>query len=285
MKPMTESSNPQSMDQGVGVFDSGVGGLSVLKAIRAALPHEDLIYVADSLFAPYGDKSHEYITDRTLKIGNWLEIQGVRALTLACNTATAVAVKALREQTTLPVVAIEPAIKPAVALTQTGVIGVLATQQTVQSENVIALCELHGQGKQIILQACPGWVELVEQGQLNGAQTQSLLQQYIDPLVSQGVDTLVLGCTHYPFLQPSIENIYGNDLKLLDPAHAVAKELVRRLEQLKFEATPTDSVIPLDLSTLGRTRLITTGNSVHASQVMSQLWGEPIEVEHLGIWS
>ncbi len=280
---MLESSSLQSYNQSIGVFDSGVGGLSVLKAIRAALPHEDLIYVADSLFAPYGDKSPEYITQRTLKLGSWLESVGVRALTLACNTATSVAVKALREQTQLPVVAIEPAIKPAVALTQTGVIGVLATQQTVQSENVIGLCELHGQGKRIILQACPGWVELVEKGELHGEKTQMLVQKFIDPLVDEGVDTLVLGCTHYPFLQFVIERIYGKALNLLDPAQAVAKELVRRLDQLNIE--PKNKELPkfAEPSIAGRTRLMTTGDATQATQVMSQLWGEPIEVEHLGV--
>ena len=279
---MLEPSSLQSYNQSIGVFDSGVGGLSVLKAIRAALPHEDLIYVADSLFAPYGDKSPEYITQRTLKLGSWLESVGVRALTLACNTATSVAVKALREQTQLPVVAIEPAIKPAVALTQTGVIGVLATQQTVQSENVIGLCELHGQGKRIILQACPGWVELVEKGELHGEKTQMLVQKFIDPLVDEGVDTLVLGCTHYPFLQFVIERIYGKALNLLDPAQAVAKELVRRLDQLNIE--PKNKELPkfAEPSIAGRTRLMTTGDATQATQVMSQLWGEPIEVEHLG---
>ncbi len=280
---MLEPSSLQPYNQSIGVFDSGVGGLSVLKAIRAALPHEDLIYVADSLFAPYGDKSPEYITQRTLKLGSWLESVGVRALTLACNTATSVAVKALREQTQLPVVAIEPAIKPAVALTQTGVIGVLATQQTVQSENVIGLCELHGQGKRIILQACPGWVELVEKGELHGEKTQMLVQKFIDPLVDEGVDTLVLGCTHYPFLQFVIERIYGKALNLLDPAQAVAKELVRRLDQLNIE--PKNKELPkfAEPSIAGRTRLMTTGDATQATQVMSQLWGEPIEVEHLGV--
>jgi glutamate racemase len=280
---MLEPSSLKPYNQSIGVFDSGVGGLSVLKAIRAALPHEDLIYIADSLFAPYGDKSPEYITQRTLKLGSWLESVGVRALTLACNTATSVAVKALREQTQLPVVAIEPAIKPAVALTQTGVIGVLATQQTVQSENVIGLCELHGQGKRIILQACPGWVELVEKGELHGEKTQMLVQKFIDPLVDEGVDTLVLGCTHYPFLQFVIERIYGKALNLLDPAQAVAKELVRRLDQLNIE--PKNKELPkfAEPSIAGRTRLMTTGDATQATQVMSQLWGEPIEVEHLGV--
>lgn len=279
---MSAPKNLHAFENGIGIFDSGVGGLSVLKAIREALPEEDLIYVADSLFAPYGDKPPQYITRRTLEIAKWLQSVGVRALTLACNTATAVAVKTLRDHTQLPVVAIEPAIKPAVHLTQTGVIGVLATQQTVQSENVIGLCELHGSGKKIILQACPGWVELVEHGDLQGANTDALLKKFIDPLITQGADTLVLGCTHFPFLRSSMERLYGYDINLLDPAQSVAKELVRRLEQSHL-TSQNPGVIKVK-SEIGQTRLLTTGDTKHANQVMSLLWGDHVKVEHLGIW-
>jgi glutamate racemase len=143
-------------------FDSGVGGLSVLRSIHAALPHEHLVYVADSGHAPYGDQSEAHITQRTLTVGNWLAEQGVKGITIACNTATVVAAKTLREVTHLPVVAIEPAIKPAVALTRSGVVGVLATRQTVQSSAVARLVELYGADKRILLQGCPGLVEQVE---------------------------------------------------------------------------------------------------------------------------
>jgi glutamate racemase len=281
---MSETLNLNSRSRGIGVFDSGVGGLSVLKAIRAALPDEDLIYIADSLFAPYGDKSTDYITSRTLELAQWLEGAGVRALTLACNTATAVSVKALRACTSLPVVAIEPAIKPAVGLTQSGVIGVMATQQTVQSENVIGLCSLHGQDKRIILQACPGWVELVEQGELDGVKTQKLLQLYIDPLIEQGADTLVLGCTHFPFLQPCIEKIYGQSLNLLDPAQAVAAELVRRLKLIESNSNSSAEHDSIERPKLGQVQLFTTGDETLASHVMSLLWGESVKVERLSVW-
>ena len=252
----------------IGVFDSGVGGLSVLRAIRAALPHEDLVYVADSGHAPYGDQTSAHITQRTLTVGHWLAEQGVKAITIACNTATVVAARSLREQTHLPVVAIEPAIKPAVALTRTGVVGVLATRQTVQSESVARLCAQYGQGKRIVLQACPGWVELVEQADLHSARTEAMLRQFMEPLLAQGADTLVLGCTHYPFLSSAIQAIAGPDVTLVDPADAVARELVRRLSQ----TTPSRAPAP------GTTQFLTTGDVDQVQQTVAHLWGPQAKV-------
>jgi glutamate racemase len=225
----TSASTSRSFQGVIGVFDSGVGGLSVLRAIRAALPQENLVYVADSGYAPYGDQSEAHITQRTLTVGNWLAEQGVKGITIACNTATVVAAKTLREQTHLPVVAIEPAIKPAVALTRSGVVGVLATRQTVQSASVARLVDLYGADKRILLQGCPGLVEQVERADLHSNKTEGLLRQFIMPLIEQGADTLVLGCTHYPFLRETIQRLSGEGVTLLDPAEAVARELARRL--------------------------------------------------------
>ncbi len=255
----------------IGVFDSGVGGLSVLRAIRAALPFEKLIYVADSGHAPYGDQTEVYITERTLTVGQWLVESGVKAITIACNTATVVAARSLREHTALPVVAIEPAIKPAVAVTRSGVVGVLATRQTVQSESVARLCALHGTQVRIVLQACPGWVELVEQADLHSAQTEALVRQYVQPLIDQGADTLVLGCTHYPFLRDIIQRIAGEGVALIDPAEAVARELVRRLDANTLASG----------SPLGPTSFFTTGDVVQVQRTIAQLWGEGVSVEAL----
>ena len=255
--------------QAIGVFDSGVGGLSVLRAIRDALPGEDLVYVADSGHAPYGDQSEAHITERTLSVGLWLAEQGVKAITIACNTATVVAARSLREHTHLPVVAIEPAIKPAVALTCTGVVGVLATRQTVQSESVARLCAQYGEGKRILLQACPGWVELVEQADLQSPHTEALLRQFIEPVVAQGADTLVLGCTHYPFLRDTIQRLAGQGVTLMDPAEAVARELVRRLgEQRRTEGA-------------GTTQFFTTGDVAQVQRVVAHLWGDNTTVQAL----
>ena len=256
----------------IGVFDSGVGGLSVLRAIRAALPHEHLVYVADSGHAPYGDQSEAHITQRTLTVGNWLAEQGVKAITIACNTATVVAAKSLREQTQVPVVAIEPAIKPAVAVSRSGVVGVLATRQTVQSEAVARLVQQHGADKRILLQACPGLVELVERADLHSAETEALLRQFITPLLDQGADTLVLGCTHYPFLRVTIQRLAGEGVTLLDPAEAVARELARRL---------ADNGGFSSASRLGHVQFFTSGHVAQAQSVMSHLWGAPLTVQAL----
>ena len=253
----------------IGVFDSGVGGLSVLRAIRAALPAENLVYVADSGHAPYGDKSEAHIIERTLTVSNWLAVSGVKAITVACNTATVVAIRHLREQTHIPVVAIEPAIKPAANTTRTGVVGVLATTQTLQSESVARLCLEHGEGKRILLQACPGWVEAVEEADLHSPQTEALLRQFVVPLMDQGVDTLVLGCTHYPFLRNTLQRIVGDDVVLIDPAVAVATELTRRLGNDRRMVEQH----------IGTTRFFTTGDVLHVQQVVAHLWGDGALVE------
>ena len=260
----------------IGVFDSGVGGLSVLRAIRAALPHEDLVYVADSGHAPYGDQSEDHITQRTLTVGHWLAEQGVKAITIACNTATVVAAKTLREHTHLPVVAIEPAIKPAVALTRSGVVGVLATSQTVQSASVARLVATHGADKRILLQACPGLVEQVERADLHSPETEALLRQFIAPLLVQGADTLVLGCTHYPFLRDLLQRVAGDGVVLLDPAEAVARELARRLAE-----SPPTYTRPASPDVRGCVQFFTSGNVPQAQAAMAHLWDEPLTVQAL----
>ena len=273
MSLQTAFTSPANPFQGaIGVFDSGVGGLSVLRAIRAALPHEHLVYVADSGHAPYGDQSEAHITQRTLTVGNWLAEQGVKGITIACNTATVVAAKTLREQTHLPVVAIEPAIKPAVAHTRSGVVGVLATRQTVQSTAVARLVALYGADKRILLQGCPGWVEQVERADLHSAETEALVRQFIDPLMAQGADTLVLGCTHYPFLRDTIQRVAGQEVALLDPAEAVARELARRLAEDGRLANLADR---------GAVQFFTSGDVAQAQAVISHLWDAPLTVQAL----
>lgn len=271
-QPIASATTAKQLQGAIGVFDSGVGGLSVLRAIRAALPHEHLVYVADSGHAPYGDQSEAHITQRTLTVGNWLAEQGVKAITIACNTATVVAAKTLREQTHLPVVAIEPAIKPAVALTRSGVVGVLATRQTVHSAAVARLVALYGADKRILLQACPGWVEQVERADLHSAETEALLRQFITPLLEQGADTLVLGCTHYPFLRDTLARIAGERVTLLDPAEAVARELTRRLADNGSLTTQT---------ALGSVKFFTTGDVAQAQLAVTHLWGATAQVEAL----
>ena len=271
-QPIASPSTASPFQGAIGVFDSGVGGLSVLRAVRAALPHEHLVYAADSGHAPYGDQSEAHITQRTLAVGYWLAEQGVKAITIACNTATVVAAKTLREQTHLPVVAIEPAIKPAVALTRSGVVGVLATRQTVQSAAVARLVDLYGADKRILLQGCPGLVEHVERADLHSAETEALLRQFITPLIEQGADTLVLGCTHYPFLRDTIQRVAGQGVTLLDPAEAVARELARRL---------ADNGSLCSANHQGHVQFFTSGDVTQAQAVMSHLWDAPLTVQAL----
>ena len=213
----------------VGIFDSGVGGLSVAVEIQRALPHEDLLYVADSGHAPYGDKPRDYIDARATAIVTFLIGQGAKAVVVACNTATAVSVDLLRKTFSIPIVAIEPAVKPAAAATRSRVVGVLATTQTIGSTRFERLAETFGAGVEILAQPCPGLVERVEAGALDGPETRALVEAYVRPLVARGADTLVLGCTHYPFLRPVIESVAGPGVGVIDPAAAVARELRRRL--------------------------------------------------------
>ncbi len=256
----------------IGVFDSGVGGLSVLREIRIALPNEDLLYVADSGNAPYGDRSNEFILQRAEAITGYFIAAGVKAVVVACNTATAVAVKTLRNNHSIPIIAMEPALKPAAEITRSKIIGILATSRTLASESFARLAEKHGNGLQVLLQPCQGFVEQVEKAELDGPKTEALIRHHVSPLIERGADTLVLGCTHYPFLSAAIQSIVGPEVTIIDPSAAVARELRRRL---------TTSELLTDKATLGSEHFLTSG-SVDAVQVVcSQLWGRPVEVSAL----
>jgi glutamate racemase len=257
----------------IGVFDSGVGGLSVLRAVRHALPGESLLYVADSAYAPYGDKSEDYIQQRSQNMVAFLADAGAKAVVVACNTATAVAIQGLRSRFPFPIVAIEPAVKPAAALTKSGVIGILATSQTLASEKFSRLVEQHGRGVRVLLQPCPGLVEQVEKGELDGARTQSLLSRYVSPLLEQGADTLVLGCTHYPFLIDAIIRMAGSRVTLVDPAVAVAMELQRRLAGSRLLSS---------VEATGTEQFWTSGAPATVQTVIRQLWAGNVEVQPIG---
>lgn len=260
----------------IGVFDSGVGGLSVLRHIRRALPNERLIYVADSGHVPYGDKPASYIEQRSLTLTRFLLGQGADAIVIACNTATAAAAATLRKQFSIPIVAMEPAVKPAVAATRSGVVGVLATVGTLESARFAALLERHGGEVEIVTQGCPGLVEQVEQGDLGGARARELIERYTAPLLARGADTLILGCTHYPFLAPLITEVVGNAITLVDTGEAVARQLQRRLQT---ELPERNS------GTTGHAEFWTSGDAAQASSIMSVLWGESVEARQLPLES
>jgi glutamate racemase len=236
----------------IGVFDSGVGGLSVLREIRRLLPDWDLLYVADSGHAPYGDKPPAVVQARAEHILALLRARGCPAAVVACNTVTGLSIQALRQRHPgWPIVAIEPAIKPAAACTRSGVVAVLATRNTVASPGLARLIDTHARGVRVLTQACPGWVERVERGELDGPQTEAVVRERVEPLLQEGADVLVLGCTHYPFLRPVIERMAGPGVAVLDPAPAVARELLRQLQTLGLAVPPKGGVAPMELLTSG----------------------------------
>ena len=256
----------------IGVFDSGVGGLSVLKAIREQQAALDFIYIADSGHAPYGERSTEFIEARATRITATLLDAGARAIVIACNTATAVAVQKLRAAVPVPIIAMEPAIKPAVAHTRSGVVAVLATQRTLESAGVARLCREFGHGVKLLLKPCPGLVELVERGELDSPATRELLLSLIAPLLEQGVDTLVLGCTHYVFLAPTIRALVGPAVHIVESSAAVARQTLRCLEA---------QTLPLTGHGALRELFLTTGTPASAAPVFTQLWGAPVTVAAL----
>ncbi|WP_079229746.1 glutamate racemase [Pseudomonas putida] len=214
----------------VGVMDSGVGGLSVLAEIQRLLPNESLLYVADCGHVPYGEKSPDYIRQRCRRIAQFFKQQGAKAMVLACNTATVAAVADLRElYPDWPLVGMEPAVKPAAAATRSGVVGVLATTGTLQSAKFAALLDRFANDVQVVTQPCPGLVELIETGDLGSPQLRQLLLGYVQPLLAAGCDTLILGCTHYPFLRPLLAEMVPAEVAIIDTGAAVARQLQRLL--------------------------------------------------------
>ncbi|MBC7452306.1 MAG: glutamate racemase [Massilia sp.] len=220
----------------VGVFDSGVGGLSVLRHIRAQLPREHLIYFADPAFAPYGDKPEQVVAERALAIAGFLVGQGAKALVVACNTATVAAIKLLRlHYPALPIVGVEPGLKPGAAASRNGRVGVMATDGTLAGEKFQRLREQisASSAAQFLLQGCTGLADQIELGALDSEATAAMLKRYILPLLDQGADTLVLGCTHYPLVQATIEHIIAGatarQVVLVDTGEAVARQLARLL--------------------------------------------------------
>ncbi len=221
----------------IGVFDSGVGGLSVLRHIRAQLPDEDLLYFADSSHAPYGDKSEQVLASRSLAIAAFLVEHGAKAIVVACNTATVHAVKLLRAQyPDVPIVGVEPGLKPAAAITRNGKVGVMATDATLAGEKFQSLLERVSESSQaaFFLQGCTGLANQIESGEFDSPATRAMLERYVTPLLDQGADTLVLGCTHYPFVRSTIESIIAQsgkaDVQLVDTGDAVARHLSNLLE-------------------------------------------------------
>ncbi|RQP34160.1 glutamate racemase [Burkholderia ubonensis] len=261
----------------VGVFDSGLGGLSVLRAVRAQLPDESFVYVADSRNAPYGPRDEAFITERTLAIGEWLAREGAKALVVACNTATAQSIAAIRTRLAIPLVGVEPGIKPAAALSASGIAGVLATQSTLASARFQALLDRYGAGRRFICQPGHGLVEAVERGDTNSPALRALLDGYLQPMLDAGADTLVLGCTHYPFFTETIRDLVGDRLTIVDTSDAIARQLARVLDERGLRAPAGTRAAP--------PRFCSTSDGRQLRALASTLLGLDAPVESVAISS
>ena len=256
----------------IGVFDSGVGGISVLKHIHSLLPHENLIYVADSKHAPYGNKSCEEITARCIEIADFLIAKNVKALVVACNTATAASIDILRAKYKCPIIGMEPAVKAAALASQNGIIGVLATVGTLESAQFAALLENYGRNVKVVTQACVGLVECIERGEIDTPETKALISQYCKPLLDEGADTIVLGCTHYPFVRSLIEQVVGEKVVLIDTGAAVAKQLNHQLVEKDLLLVDTQKAEVI---------FWTNNDAENAEQVTEKLWGNHVDEHRL----
>lgn len=215
----------------IGIFDSGTGGLSVFREIYRLLPDERYIYYSDNANCPYGEKSREYIIDRARAITSFLIGQGAEIVVVACNTATAAAISTLREEFPICFIGMEPAVKPAAQATATGVVGVLATAGTLKATKYIDTREKWAHDVKIVEHIGKGFVELVENGTVIGEEAEAVVEKSIRPLIDAGADTIVLGCTHYPFLSDTIRKVAGKPINLIDPAPAVAKHLLDIMQE------------------------------------------------------
>ena len=248
----------------IGVFDSGIGGLSVLKEIAKRMPNESLLYFADSAYAPYGEKSAETIIQRSHYCCDWLLERGAKALVVACNTATAAAVHSLRNDYSVPVIAMEPAIKPAAKLSQRGIVGVLATSGTLKSEKLATLQRTHAADVDVITQPCPGLVEEIEKGQNDSPELKRLLEHYVGALVEAQADVIVLGCTHYPLIREQIQQLLPEGVQIIDSGAAVALRVEAQLECHSLLAS---------VASIGEVGYACSGDAESLEQLLFSVWG------------
>lgn len=256
----------------IGVFDSGVGGLSVLREIRRILPAHPVIYFADQSHVPYGPRPLQEVRQFSEEITRFLISQGAGLIVVACNTASAASLHHLRQVfPDVPFVGMEPAVKPAAEYTRSGVVGVLATPATFQGALYASVVERFAHGVTVIQDTCPGLVAQIEAVNLDGIETRRILEKAIHPMLDHGIDTIVLGCTHYPFVIPLIQEIAGPDVRVIDPAPAVARQVSRLLQQ----NSSSIQIAPL--------RFLTSGDSAALNDILPLLLGEGGQVDQV-IW-
>lgn len=253
----------------IGFFDSGVGGLSVWSEVVRGLPYEATLYFADSAHCPYGPRPAQEIRALSAAITHFLLAQGCKLIVVACNTASAAALEYLRAEFDVPIVGMEPALKPAAAATQTGHVGVLATEGTLNGYLFKNTAQRHANGIEVHVQVGDGLVEQVEAGQLDTPKTESLLRRYLEPLLTANVDQIALGCTHYPLLLPLIERVVAGRAQVIDPAQAVARQVQRVLLTHDLES-PQGSV--------AEHRFFTSGQPQPLENLVAQLSGQRVKV-------
>jgi len=255
----------------IGVFDSGVGGLSVWREIVRQLPHEDTIYLADQAHVPYGPRTQQEIRHFCDAIARFLLEQGCKALVVACNTASAAGLKHLRETFHgVPILGMEPAVKPAAASTRTGVVGIMATPATFQGKLFQATAGRHASGIRLINQVCDGLADLVEAGKLDGTETEALLRRYLAPILAANADTIVLACTHYPFVIDPIRRIAGKHVNVIDPAPAIARHLGSVLREHALAVGPGVD---------GRHRFFTSSDTAAFAHAFARLMGHEAQAD------
>ena len=257
-----------SLNKSIGIFDSGVGGLSVAREIRRSLSGEDLLYVADTAYCPYGDRPLEEVRTRALAVGRFVEGAGAKLLVAACNTASGAALEELRQTLSIPVVGLEPAVKTGAIVTLNGKVGVMATAGTLASARYAKLVRDHARGIEVLPQPCPGLADLIEEGHLEDERLHALLERLTRPLRQASVDTVVLGCTHYAFVSGALGRVLGPDVRLVDSAPAVA----RRTEHLLRDDAAARTNGPGDF------RVLTTGDPGKVAPVVARLWGADVPV-------
>jgi glutamate racemase len=255
----------------IGIFDSGIGGISVLRAIREHMPKESVLYFGDQGHIPYGSRPMEQIRSFSEAITKFLLEQNAKIIILACNTASAAALKYLRGMfPDVQFVGMEPAVKPAAERTQTGKVGVLATPATFQGALYASVVERFANGVELIQNTCPGLVQKIEHGNLDGEKTRRILEDALLPMIEKDIDTVVLGCTHYPFVIPLIQQIVGDKVRVIDPAPAVARQAGRLLEAGGMRSQS---------STRGNVKFFTSGDPNVFKSMLQKLLGEEGEVE------
>ena len=251
----------------IGIFDSGIGGLSVFREIRKVLPEQSYIYYSDNAHCPYGEKTQEYIIDRAREITRFLISKGAEIIVVACNTATAAAIATLRAEFPVKFIGMEPAIKPAASITRTGVVGVLATAGTLKADKYHSTRERWGDNVQVVEHIGQGFVEIVEAGKTESQEAEEAVETCVEPLLDAGADTIVLGCTHYPFLSDTIKKVASRlvperEVIIIDPAPAVAKHLQ---DVMKEEGISTSAKDGYSL------KLVSSGDSTTLEKIAASL--------------